>query len=86
MLINAFNEFPKPDNVKQIIFVSDMQTVRMTCYFDEYPLLCCTIIKFQPWYFALAIFLNLTFRPAPFKQNSHIFIRLLVTLLDTIDR
>ena len=24
-----------------------MHTVWMTCYIDEYPLLCCTIVKFQ---------------------------------------
>ena len=28
-----------------------MHSVRMTCYIDEYPLLCCAIIKFQPLLF-----------------------------------
>jgi len=37
-----------------------------------------------PWYFTLATFLNLTFRPAPFKQNNHIFIHLLMPHILTV--
>jgi len=33
--------------MKQILPVTDMHPVWMPCYTDEYPLLCCTIIKFQ---------------------------------------
>jgi len=36
------------------------------------------------WYFTLATFLNLTFRPEPFKQNSHIFIHVLMSHVLTV--
>ena len=42
----VFKIFPKPIML-QILSVTDMHTVWMPCYSDEYPLLCCTIIKFQ---------------------------------------
>jgi len=50
----------------------------MTCYIDEYPLLRCTIIKFQFLLFRTCNILKFNVHLVQLKQNSHIFIRVLI--------
>jgi len=45
----------------------------MTCYPDEYPLLCCKIIKFQSRVFRTCRVLKFNVRSAQLKKNSHIY-------------
>jgi len=52
------------------MFVTDIHTVSMTCYIDEYPLLCCTIIKFQSLVFRTCKFVISKVSFAPFKQKA----------------
>jgi len=51
----------------------------MTCYIDEYPSLCCTVIKFQSLVFRTGNILKFNVRSGQFKQNSHIFIHVLIS-------
>jgi hypothetical protein len=60
--------------------------IQLQCSVTPINIHYCTVplSSYNHWYFALATFLYLTFRPAQFKQNSHIFTHILMPHVLTV--